>query len=151
MQPSERLPLKASDGRILYVEDDEDPRNFVTCVLAMNENCRVTFNCAEGAKRGWSLVNHNRFRRLVRISRLQLFQEFMNLYLGCCPRLLHFAPLALRPMSFHTQYKETHHPFSLPSTGFVQKVFQALVRVSGRPIVAQRFIAGTGAYVILSP
>jgi len=26
----------------------------------------------------------------------------MNLYLGRCPRLLHFAPLALRPWSFHT-------------------------------------------------
>jgi hypothetical protein len=45
------------------------------------------------------------FELHVRISRLQLFQEVINLYLGRCPRLLHFAPLALRPGVF-TQSRE---------------------------------------------
>jgi DNA-binding response OmpR family regulator len=46
LQPSELLSLKASVGHILYVEDDEDTRELVTCVLAKNnykvvaaENC----------------------------------------------------------------------------------------------------------------
>ena len=46
MQPSGLLTMKKSLGLILYVEDDEDTRELVTCVLAMNnykvvaaENC----------------------------------------------------------------------------------------------------------------
>lgn len=46
MQPSELLTMKASAGRILYVEDDEDTRELVTCVLAMNDYKVVTAeNC----------------------------------------------------------------------------------------------------------
>jgi hypothetical protein len=36
----------------------------------------------------------------LRIPRLQRFQKFVNPYLGRYPRLLHFAPLALRPGVF---------------------------------------------------
>ena len=37
-------------------------------------------------------------QRLLRpMSRLQRFLNFTDPYLGRCPRLLHFAPLALRP------------------------------------------------------
>jgi CheY-like chemotaxis protein len=46
MQPRGLLSMKASVGRILYVEDDKDTRELMTCVLAMNnykvvaaENC----------------------------------------------------------------------------------------------------------------
>lgn len=37
------------------------------------------------------------FGRRFLISRLQRFQNSGNRHLGRCPRLLHFAPLALEP------------------------------------------------------
>jgi hypothetical protein len=52
---------------------------------------------AEGAKCDCPRIITAIFERHVPISRVQRFQEFMNLYLGRCPRLLHFTPLALRP------------------------------------------------------
>ena len=46
------------------------------------------------------------FERNVRISRLQRSREFMNLYLGRCPRLLHFRAFGAPKLSFQQTPKK---------------------------------------------
>src|SRR5438093_1386621 len=58
MQPSELLTVKESGGRILYVEDDEDTRELVTCVMTMN-NYRIA--AAENCHDASMLARSNEF------------------------------------------------------------------------------------------
>ena len=58
MQPSELLTVKESAGRILYVEDDEDTRELVTCVMKMN-NYRIA--AAENCHDALMLARSNEF------------------------------------------------------------------------------------------
>lgn len=58
MQPSELLTVKESAGRILYVEDDEDTRELVTCVMTMN-NYRIA--AAENCHDALMLARSNEF------------------------------------------------------------------------------------------
>src|SRR5258708_5843453 len=60
------------------------------------------FFSAEGAKCGWPFIITTFSNDSCVFRAFSASKEFMNLYLGRCPRLLHFAPLALRPMSFQT-------------------------------------------------
>ena len=84
MQPSELLTMKGSAGRILFVEDDGDTRELVTCVLTMN-NYKVV--AAEKCDDAFMLARSNDFD-------LYLIDNWMGECSGIdlCKRLCEFDP-----------------------------------------------------------
>ncbi len=84
--------MKASVGNILYVEDDQDTRELVTCVLAMNDDKVVA---AEGCDDALMLARSNQFDLYL----------IVNWMAGCsgidlCKKLREFDPMT--PILFYS-------------------------------------------------
>ncbi len=100
--------MKASAGRILYVEDDEDTRELVTCVLAMKnykvvaaENCDDAFMLARSTQLDLYLIDNWMSER----SGIDLCRNFARSIPG---RLFFFIPV------WHTKMTSSRRSLLVP-------------------------------------
>jgi DNA-binding response OmpR family regulator len=114
MQPSELLNMKALAGRILYVEDDEDTRELVTCVPAMH-NYEVV--AAENCDDALMLARSNEFD-------LYLVDNWMAECSGVdlCKKLREFDPR--KPILFYSgaaYERDKQQAFTAGAQGYLVK------------------------------